>query len=406
MTTTTDKPCPMVEAQSLPTVGAHSIPTVGAQSLPMVKALGFSPANLPNNENGFSRGRLGPKHGRRESNCGTAKALSFRPASGALRAVLISRGCLAALVFCILSCSSGFGQHLRADQPMANAAGTSAVAGAPTPTTTSTSPPLMHIAAGDLVEITVFDTPELSQKTRVDNDGDVDLAVGGKVHLAGLTFNQANQALEFRLRDAEVLRNPHVSVNVLESANQTVTVLGEVKNPGSYPVWGQQRLAEAIAAAGGLTQNASHSATLTHKDSNATLTVQLDASAGGDTVLLPGDRIVVARAGIVYVLGDVGKPGGFVLDDRAPITVLQGLALAQGMNRTANSRGSLIRQTSQGPQQEMLDFRKILGNQSGDPTLHDGDIVYVPLNAVKDWANRGLNSILQMAVGVVIYGRY
>ena len=256
------------------------------------------------------------------------------------------------------------------------------------------------------MEITVFDTPELSQKTRVDNDGDIDLVVGGKVHVAGLTFTHANQALEFRLRDADVLHNPHVSVNVLESATQTVTLLGEVKNPGSYPVWGQQHLAEAIAAAGGLTQNASHTAALTHKDSNATLTVQLDASTGADTVLLPGDRVVVARAGIVYVLGDVGKPGGFVLDDRAPITVLQGLALAQGMNRTANSRGSLIRQTSQGPQEEILDFKRILANQSGDPTLHDGDIVYVPLNAAKDWANRGLNSILQMAVGVVIYGRY
>ena len=268
----------------------------------------------------------------------------------------------------------------------------------------------MQIAPGDLVEITVFDTPDLSQKTRVDNDGDVDLVVGGKVRVAGLTFTQANQALEARLRDANVLHHPHVSVNVVESATQTVTVLGEVKNPGSYPVWGQQRLAEAIAAAGGLTQNASHTAALTHKDSNSMVIVQLDGStpnpSGADTVLFPGDRIVVARAGVVYVLGDVGKPGGFVLDDRAPITVLQGLALAQGMNRTANSRGSLIRQTAQGPQQEMLDFKKILANQMGDPTLHDGDIVYVPLNAVKDWANRGLNSIVQMAVGVVIYGRY
>ncbi len=76
------------------------------------------------------------------------------------------------------------------------------------------------------------------------------------------------------------------------------------------------------------------------------------------------------------------------------------------MNRTAASRGSLIRQTAQGPQQEVLDFKKVLGNQTADPTLHDGDIVYVPLNAAKDWVNRGLNSILQMAVGVVIYGRY
>ncbi len=270
--------------------------------------------------------------------------------------------------------------------------------------------PMSQITSGDLLEITVFDTPELSQKTRVDNNGHIELMVGGTLWVAGLTSTEAALAIEARMRDAKVLRNPHVTLNVLESASQTVTVLGEVRNPGSYPIWGRQGVNEAIAAAGGLTQSASHTATLTHKNSTTTSTVELDAppqnSPDSDFVLLPGDRIVVAKAGIVYVLGDVGKPGGFILDDRAPITVLQGVALAQGMNRTANSRGSLIRQTATGPQQEPLDFGKILANQAADPTLHDGDIVYVPLNAVKDWANRGLNSILQMAVGVVIYGRY
>lgn len=270
--------------------------------------------------------------------------------------------------------------------------------------------PAMQIASGDLIEITVFDTPELSQKTRVDNHGHIELIVGGSLWVAGLTPTEAALAMEARLRDAKVLRDPHVTVNVLESATQTVTVLGEVKNPGSYPIWGQQRISQIIAAAGGLTSNASHTAALTHKGSSEAAVIQLDGTlnnhSGGDTVLLPGDRIVVSRAGVVYVLGDVGKPGGFVLDDRAPITVLQGLALAQGINRTALLHGSLIHQTAQGPQQEALDFKKILANQTVDPTLHDGDIVYVPLNAVKDWANRGLNSIIQMAVGVVIYGRY
>ncbi len=269
------------------------------------------------------------------------------------------------------------------------------------------SAPLTRIAPGDLLEVTVFDTPELSQKTRVDNDGDVELVVGGKVHTAGLTASESAQAIETRLRDAKVLRYPHVSVNLAESAAQTVTVLGEVKNPGSYPLWGQQQVVDAIALAGGVTQFASHTVTLTHKDSSTISTVDLNSSAQStDTVLLPGDRVVVGRAGTVYVLGDVGKPGGFALDDRTPITVLQGLALAQGLNHTANFHGSLIHQTPSGPQQEPLDLKKILANQMADSTLHDGDIVYVPVNGAKEWASRSLNSILQMAVGVVIYGRY
>ncbi len=273
----------------------------------------------------------------------------------------------------------------------------------------SASLPLTRIASGDLLEVTVFDTLELSQKARVDNDGDVELVMGGKVHTAGLTPAEASQTIETRLREAKVLRNPHVAVNVLESNAQTVTVLGEVKNPGNYPLWGRQSVSDAIALAGGVTQFASHSATLTHKDSNASLNFDLNDSvqqpAGADG-LLPGNRIVVEKAGTVYVLGDVGKPGGFMLDDRTPITVLQGLALAQGLNRTAKSHGSLIHQTPAGPQQQLLDLKKILANQTDDPMLRDGDIVYVPVNGAKDWANRGLNSILQMAVGVVIYGRY
>ncbi len=269
------------------------------------------------------------------------------------------------------------------------------------------SAPLTRIAPGDLLEVTVFDTPELSQKTRVDNDGDVELVVGGKVHTAGLTASEAGQAIETRLTDAKVLRNPHVSVNLVESATQTVTVLGEVRNPGSYSLWGQQQVVDAIALAGGVTQFASHTVTLTHKDSSTVSTVDLNSSAqSADTVLLPGDRVVVGRTGTVYVLGDVGKPGGFALDDRTPITVLQGLALAQGLNHTANFHGSLIRQTETGPQQQPLDLKKILANQMADSTLHDGDIVYFPVNGAKEWASRSLNSILQMAVGVVIYGRY
>jgi len=271
-------------------------------------------------------------------------------------------------------------------------------------------PPPLRIAAGDLLDITVLDTPELSQKTRVDNDGELQLLVGGRVHLAGLTTSQAGQSVEAQLRSAKVLLHPQVSVNVVESPTEVVTVLGEVKSPGSYPILGRQSVTDLIAAAGGLTQYASHTVTLAHQDSSAPITIDLKAPAprpgAQGQFLLPGDRIVVGRAGTIYVLGDVGKPGGFLLEDRTPTTVLQAVALAQGMNRTAGYHGSLIHQTPQGPQQEVLDLKKILANQSLDPTLRDGDIVYVPLNAAKDWANRGINSILQMAVGVVIYGRY
>ncbi len=269
----------------------------------------------------------------------------------------------------------------------------------------------VQIGPGDLVDLTVFDTPELSGKARVDPSGSIDLILGGKVYISGLSPAQASRAVEKQFRDASILRNPHVSLNVLEST-QGVTVLGEVKNPGSYPLWGQQRVVDLISAAGGLTQYASHMATLTRKGSGAPLVISISLNdsfaqaATKEATVLPGDRIVVPRAGTIYVLGDVGKPGGFMVDNQNSMTVLQGLALAQGLNRTASLHGSLIRQTAEGPRQELLDLKKILGNQLPDPPLRNGDIVYVPLNSVKDWANRGMNTILQMSVGAVIYGRY
>jgi polysaccharide export outer membrane protein len=325
---------------------------------------------------------------------------------------ILSNSFLCALLLLIASSAptyaQGFASHSEASAA-ATASSAPSTEDANVTRISTINPPPARLASGDVVEVTVFDTPELSQKTRIDNDGDLELVVGGKVCLAGLTASEAGQAIETSLQEAKVLRHPRVSVNVVASTAQTVTVLGEVKNPGSYPIWGRQSATDAIAGAGGVTQFASHSATLTRKDSKTSINIDLNGTARPtepELFLLPGDRIVVARAGTIYVLGDVGRPGGFTLDDRVPTTVLQGLALAQGMNRTASFHGALIRQTPAGPQQEALDLKKILANQSSDPTLRDGDIVYVPLNAAKDWANRGLNSILQMAVGVVIYGRY
>lgn len=85
--------------------------------------------------------------------------------------------------------------------------------------------------------------------------------------------------------------------------------------------------------------------------------------------------------------------------------MLQALALAQGMNRTAKSDALLIRTTPAGRKQQELPLKRILANQALDPTLQDGDILFVPVSGTKAWAERSVNSILQMAVGVVIYGR-
>ena len=268
----------------------------------------------------------------------------------------------------------------------------------------------LRLDSGDLLEVTTFDTPELSGEFRVDGRGEVSLPLGGAVRVQGLTAEQTAVAVERFLRDRDILKNPHVTVLVLEYATQGVNVMGEVKQPGIYPLTGKHGVLDFISMAGGLTAFASNAVSITHNVPPWDITTVNLAGSHGNTLendveVQPGDRIVVLRAGVVYVIGDVGKPGGFVLEGKDSVTVLQALALAQGMNRTAKSNGFLIRTDSGKRTETQLALNKILVNQSPDPKLQDGDIVFVPLSSAKDWTNKGVASALQMAVGAVIYGR-
>ncbi len=236
------------------------------------------------------------------------------------------------------------------------------------------------------------------------------LPVGGALPVLGLTAEQAATAIERFLRNRDILKNPHVTVLVLEYATQGVSVLGEVKQPGIYPLAGKHGVLDFISMAGGLTPTASRVVSITHRAPPwDTTTVNLagahNNSLENDVEVQPGDRVVALRAGVVYVIGDVGKPGGFVLDGNG-VTVVQALALAQGMNRTAKSNGMLIHNASGTSTQIELALTKILANKAPDPKLEDGDIVYVPLSAAKDWTNKGVTAAMQMAVGMVIYGHY
>ncbi len=267
------------------------------------------------------------------------------------------------------------------------------------------------VDAGDLLDIAVFDTPELSRKFRVNAQGAIKLPVGGTLIVKGLTAEQIGAAVELRLREEDVMRDPHATVLVLEYATQGVSVMGEVKSPGIYPLQGRHGVLDFISVAGGLTPFASKTATIVSKDSAGSVAkVNLSATAqqisADDVDVKPGDRIVIPRGGVVYVLGDVGKPGGYLTENQDRITVLQALALAQGVNKTAKASGSLIRSTPSGREASTLPLKKILANQAVDPSLQDGDILYVPVSGARNWSDKTMTAIIQMAVGVVIYGRY
>jgi len=290
--------------------------------------------------------------------------------------------------------------------PVATAA-TNAPASSPSRDTPSSAALLLD--TGDLLDVRVFDTPELSGKVHVDENGEITLPLGGAVRVKGMTAEQVALAIEERLRQRHILRDPHVEVFVDTYATQGVTVAGEVKTPGIYPWSGKHTALDFISAAGGVTPSASRTVTLSRKDREQVITFQLNNSmqtaGGADLEVHPGDRIFVTRAGVVYVVGDVGRPGGYLIENNDTVTVLKALALAQGMNKTAKYDAKLIRNAPAGRTESDLPLKKILANQAADPKLQDGDILFVPVSGGKQFADKGLTSILQMAVGVVIYGR-
>ena len=270
----------------------------------------------------------------------------------------------------------------------------------------------IKIDNGDLLEInvyTVYGAPDVTQKTRVSSKGSVSLPFVGDVHVAGLTAEQAEDAIEKSFRDGQFMNNPHVSVLIDEYATQGVSIMGEVNKPSVYPLVAPRRLLDMLSEAGGLTPRAGKSVLVSHRETpeqHVTLNLADTSHPGAANIdIAPGDTIVVPPAGIVYVVGNVQKPGGFTMDNSESITVVQAIALAEGI-RPASSvdHSRLIRKNSNGTTQEIpLQLSKILSAKSPDVPLAAGDVVFVPSSAAKGAARRTAEAILTAATGTVIY---
>jgi len=266
----------------------------------------------------------------------------------------------------------------------------------------------VKLGIGDLVEVNVFGVPDLATKTRVTGSGDIYLPLIDHVHVAGLTMDEAQVLIQKRLEDGGFVRNPHVSIFVDESASQAITVLGEVGHPGAYPAIGDRRLFDMLSAAGGLTDKAGRTVTIEHRsDPEHKVQLQLSQNLAEDTQnnvdVLPGDTIIVARAGIVYVVGDVQRPSGFLIED-STITVLKALALAGGSTRTsALNKTRILRQTPNGVQEIPINLKKVLYAKAPDMALVKGDVLFVPGSAAKAAAYRTAEAAVNMsaAIGVV-----
>jgi polysaccharide biosynthesis/export protein len=265
----------------------------------------------------------------------------------------------------------------------------------------------LKLGVGDLIEVSVFGVPDLGTKTRVSSSGDVYLPLIDYVHVADLTTDEAQDVIQKRLEDGGFVRSPHVTIFVDESASQAVTVAGEVVHPGPYPALGQRHLFDLLSMAGGLTEKAGRTVTIAHRgESNQRVELQLPQSLTEDTnsniEVLPGDTIIVSRAGIVYVVGDVQRPSGFLMEDNS-LTVLKALALAGGSTKTSSLNATkILRQTPNGVQEIPVRLKRVLHAKAPDLALVKGDVLFVPGSATKAAAYRTADAAMSLTTSLSI----
>lgn len=271
---------------------------------------------------------------------------------------------------------------------------------------TSDAAQRIRIGPGDLLEVSVFDVPELNQPVRVSDTGHATLNLIGSVQLQNLSPLEAAQLISKKLREGNYVLHPEVSVLIREYGTQGVSVLGEVKHPGIYQVLGKRTLLDIVSQAGGTTAVAAQQATVRRRSGEqivVSLSNDPNELLATNTELLPGDTVVVPRAGMVYVLGNVGRPGGFVMQNSGKVTVLQAIAYAGGTSPTASlSKAKIIRKAGAGYEEIKVNVKKMLKGKISDFELQQDDIVYVPPSSAKSLLSR-TPSLVQAATSAAVY---
>ncbi|MGI8959168.1 MAG: polysaccharide biosynthesis/export family protein [Bryobacteraceae bacterium] len=285
-------------------------------------------------------------------------------------------------------------------------------------------PPDYTIGPGDVLTISVTYATEIGGKVRVSEDGFI-IAPGlpKPVKAVGLTPAALGTQIKEDLKQAQIVREPIVSVFVEEFHSRTISVLGAVTNPLVYPLNRPTTVLEAISMAGGLLPTAGGQLTLIRKGHDLpighikgdTTVLIIDLGrlmAGTDPSLNlkvePGDVLSVATAPVVYVVGAVVQPGGYVLDDPSSnFTVLQAIAKAQGTKPTAaTNRCFIIRRSPEGQERKQIpvDVSAVMKGKGSDLDLQRNDILFVPESGMKKTMQALQQAAISGASGIATYG--
>jgi polysaccharide export outer membrane protein len=269
----------------------------------------------------------------------------------------------------------------------------------------------LKLAQGFLLEMDIFGVPEMTAQLRIDAQGDVTVPLIGKIHVEGDTVPQAQNAIAKALFDQEILKNPQVTLNILQFTAKNISVLGEVQNPGRVQLLSSQPLGNVLALAGGETIAAGSEIEIQRMTESGELATQhVHYVQGNDPAVLrsvlvsPGDTVLVRRAGVIYVLGAVNRPGGYLMVNGGTLSVVQAVSLAGGTTLQASTKYAVIvRRQEKG----FVQFKVPLGKmQTGGATpieLQVNDALYIPASSWKTVLING-QTVLGAAASAAIVG--
>jgi polysaccharide export outer membrane protein len=257
------------------------------------------------------------------------------------------------------------------------------------------------LTPGDLVSIHIFGQADYTPTVRIGTDGNVLLPLIGLVHLEGVSVTQAEELLSKKLVDGGIYRNPAVTLQILEGPNAVATVIGEAH--GIAPIVGTRRLLDVLTSIGGLPSTASHVITIHRADQDTPIVVDLGSdplhSQAANIPIFAGDTIIVARVGVVYLIGAFKTPGIIPLTPYTPLTLMQATALTGGMAYEAQYNDLRVIRTIDGRRTVVkLDIKRVLYGKDPDPILQANDIVFLPTSAIKaSISNGSIGTVLGVA---------
>jgi len=297
------------------------------------------------------------------------------------------------------------------------------------------------VGAGDVIRVDVFDVPDLSRDVRVADSGDISLPlVPGRIHAAGLTTFELETKIEDLLMENGLVSHPQVSVFLKEQVSQPVSVVGAVAHPSVFQINRPTTILEILAEAGGISDDAGSVVLITRgglfprtapppkdaappngggqdppQDADAvgsTITVNLkDLLVSGDpTFNIPvygGDVVAVPKSGMIYVIGAVNQPGGYVLESRGDhVSVLKAVAVAHGLAPYAKGNSAVIlrQDPKTGEKHDLpVEVKKIITRNADDVPLQAGDVLYIPDSAGRKALVRLGEAAVVVGTGVAVY---